>query len=100
MWLSISGIITGMYYAPIQKSILKILSPKHLKFTLKLKKMGTIEVIKKAMAARNMNNRKLSESSGINQTSISLFLTGRRKPDLNSLESMMKALKIKLVVEP
>jgi len=53
--------------------------------------------VKESVAEHNLRLKELSTMCGVNESSISLFLKGRRLLELNSLERIMSALKLDLV---
>lgn len=53
--------------------------------------------VKESVAEHNLKLKELSTMCGVNESSISLFLKGRRLLELNSLEQIMSALKLDLV---
>lgn len=53
--------------------------------------------VKESVAEHNLRIKELSKMCGVNESSISLFLKGRRLLELNSLERIMSALDLKLV---
>jgi ribosome-binding protein aMBF1 (putative translation factor) len=59
--------------------------------------MDIIEIIKNAMREKGVKNVDLSRMTGINTTSICLFLSKKRIPRLDSAEKILEALKIKLI---
>ena len=47
--------------------------------------MAYIEAIKQIMAERNMSQQKFAEEIGVNQTTVSQWLLGKKKPGYDSI---------------
>ena len=61
--------------------------------------MELIRTIVKARVDKNITQKELSVKTGINQTDISKFETGVRKPSLKILEKIANALDMVLKIE-
>lgn len=57
------------------------------------------EVIKEAMALRNVKSKELAEHIGVTRSSMSLFLNKKRAIGLEKIEAMLQYLRIKLEIE-
>ena len=58
--------------------------------------MQYIEVIKQIMSNNNLSQQKLADILGVNQTTVSQWLLGRKKPGFDSILSLYE----KFGVEP
>ncbi|MGN1077159.1 MAG: helix-turn-helix transcriptional regulator [Candidatus Gallimonas sp.] len=47
--------------------------------------MAYIEAIKQILAERNMSQQKFAEEIGVNQTTVSQWLLGKKKPSYDSI---------------
>lgn len=54
--------------------------------------MGWSDKVKKMMSDRNMNQKELSEKSGITRASICRYLQGKRRPRIDVVVNFAKAL--------
>lgn len=58
--------------------------------------MDWSEKVKRMLADRNMNQKELSEKSGITRASISRYLKGNRRPRIDVVINFAKALGVEL----
>ena len=58
--------------------------------------MDWSEKVKKMMSDRNMNQKELSEKSGITRASICRYLQGKRRPRIDVVVNFAKALGVEL----
>ena len=56
------------------------------------------EIIKIAMAEKNISQAELSRKTGINKSNLSLFLNGKRPASLKNIEKMFRVLDIDFVI--
>lgn len=52
-----------------------------------MKELPYIDVIKQLMVEKNLNQQKLADALGVNQTTVSQWLLGRKKPGYDSILS-------------
>ncbi|HSH50429.1 MAG TPA: helix-turn-helix transcriptional regulator [Bacteroidales bacterium] len=60
--------------------------------------MKHVEIIKLAMAEKNISQSELSRKTGMNQSNLSLFLNGKRPASLKNIEKMFQVLDINFVI--
>ena len=56
--------------------------------------MNYIEVIKQVMAEKQLSQQKLAEMLSVNQTTVSQWLLGRKKPSYDNIKTIYEKLGI------